>query len=756
MNFISQIYNSRLMRYLQFSRCRFSAAASAIALVTCVQPLLQPRLAAAQATVFPAPGLPWLPSPPDAFQQQDADGTAQTLAEAALFTVRTDEVRIDGTVRAINSSRKRFVLETDVMVLQPESSGDLDSLPARTILIDRATILWMPSGERTFDFAVLERGAEAIVIGAASRDGRLVRARLVALLREASPTNRVPVHRPKTTTTRRSTRVTVSSQRAPSRLSAKTATPKTAPKVLSRHTESPSRTQSSSQAQKRVQPKIALEKPRAGSKTPIAKSNSSTSTEQGTLSRAPSSLPARSSQAPSPDGGLQAMAPVPPRGDSKLSAIEAPTEWSPRLHAPTAIVGRDASQSNAQAANTARLKAPAPTAMAPPKATMEVGTLATRTAAPSQPTMVERAQSTLEPSVSQPQTIRATPPRLTSPTPASPIGRLASSFATPDLPLASADAPLAEPARAIVPPLQAHPDSQRAKTQADREEVERAWKLTARHKFQASREAQRDIRFTYFSGLVSDSPTILDGTNDDKIVALTFDDGPHPTGTVAILDALKRERVPATFFVVGRNVEKHPELVLRAVAEGHEIANHTHRHLQRASMSVGEWTQEIDRNNRVIAGVLGGAPRWFRAPGCRYSFAALQAINELGMIRVDTTNNSGDWEQPNPDAIARRVLNRLAPGQVLLFHDPAPQTARALPQILLELKRRGYRCVSLTELAQRAQATPGFEPLWCPPGQGIVVAAAAPGSATNSATVNIESGTTIGSLDAPLQVGGTP
>jgi len=316
--------------------------------------------------------------------------------------------------------------------------------------------------------------------------------------------------------------------------------------------------------------------------------------------------------------------------------------------------------------------------------------------------------------------------------------------------------PLDEPARAIVPPLQDHPDSGRAKIEADRGEAERAWKVTARHKFQASREAQRDIRFTYFSGLVSDSPTILDGTNDDKIVALTFDDGPHPTGTVAILDALKRERVPATFFVVGRNVEKHPELVLRAVAEGHEIANHTHRHLQRASMSVGEWTQEIDRNNRVIAGVLGGAPRWFRAPGCRYSFAALQAINELGMIRVDTTNNSGDWEQPNPDAIVRRVLNRLAPGQVLLFHDPAPQTARALPQILAELKRRGYRCVSLTELAQRAQATPGFEPLWCPPGQGIVVAAAAPGSATNSATVNIESGTAIGSPDAPLQVGGTP
>ncbi|MDF2440611.1 MAG: peptidoglycan-N-acetylglucosamine deacetylase [Abditibacteriota bacterium] len=440
--------------------------------------------------------------------------------------------------------------------------------------------------------------------------------------------------------------------------------------------------------------------------------------------------------------------------------MEAPTELSPRLHASAPGAGHTGLTRPEPEAPATRLKAPVPAfPLAPPKATIAMHSApATRAAALPHPTLTERAQSTLGHSLSQPQPTITTPPRLSSPPPASPLGRLTTPFASPDAPITTSEEPPVGSARAIVPPLQAHPDSARARANAARDTAERVWKTTARHNFQTSLEAQRDIRFTYFNGLVSDSPTILNGNSDEKIVALTFDDGPQPAGTSAVLDILKREGVPATFFVVGRYVEKHPELVLRAVAEGHEIANHTHRHLQRSTMSVAEWTQEIDRNNRAIANVLGGAPRWFRAPGCRYSFAALQAINELGMIRVDTTNNSGDWEQPNADAIVRRVLSRLAPGQVLLFHDTVPQTARALPQLLTELKKRGYRCVSLTELAQRAQATPGFEPLWCPPGQGIVVAAPAPNSRANPAIINTEvlPAADLHSPDAPQDAGATP
>ena len=139
-------------------------------------------------------------------------------------------------------------------------------------------------------------------------------------------------------------------------------------------------------------------------------------------------------------------------------------------------------------------------------------------------------------------------------------------------------------------------------------------------------------------------------------------------------------------------------------------------------MDAGQWREEIRGNNRILEGVLGVAPRWFRAPGCRYPIEALNAVSELEMVRVDSTNNSGDWHQPDANAIVAGVLHRLAPMQVLLFHDPLPQTARALPILLHELRRRGYTVVTVTELARHAAQNPRFVPLFCPPGQGIVLA----------------------------------
>ena len=235
----------------------------------------------------------------------------------------------------------------------------------------------------------------------------------------------------------------------------------------------------------------------------------------------------------------------------------------------------------------------------------------------------------------------------------------------------------------------------------------------ARDKYAQLRTLQTSIPWTTFSN----------GADDEKIVALTFDDGPHPNGTPAVLAQLHRFQVPATFFVVGRNVEKYPDLLREEAAAGHDIANHSWHHFQGVKLSKAQWHEEIAGNNRIIENVLGVAPRWFRAPGCHYSLEALQSVRDLKMVRADTSNNSGDWEQPDPQKIVNRVLGRLAPGQVLLFHDSAPQTAQALPILLRELQARGYRCVTLTELAQRAAQVPGFVPEFHPAGQGIVLPA---------------------------------
>lgn len=234
---------------------------------------------------------------------------------------------------------------------------------------------------------------------------------------------------------------------------------------------------------------------------------------------------------------------------------------------------------------------------------------------------------------------------------------------------------------------------------------------TARQRFQARQIAQNEIHYNYFSG----------GTPQEKLVALTFDDGPNPAGTPAVLDILKREGVPATFFLIGRNAQRHPELVLRELAEGHDIGNHTYHHRQRTNLSLQEWRDEIGQTNAVIVNIVGAPTRWFRAPGCHYTAATLQAIQELDMVRVDTTNNSSDWDKRSATVISESVLERLAPGNVLLFHDPMPETARALPHLIHEIRNRGYRFVLLGELALRAQATPGFQPAFRPLGQGIVI-----------------------------------
>ncbi|MDQ3815113.1 MAG: polysaccharide deacetylase family protein, partial [Armatimonadota bacterium] len=233
----------------------------------------------------------------------------------------------------------------------------------------------------------------------------------------------------------------------------------------------------------------------------------------------------------------------------------------------------------------------------------------------------------------------------------------------------------------------------------------------ARQRSGALRAAQSRIHFTHFSG----------GSPHEKLVALTFDDGPDPTWTPKILDILKREKVPATFFIIGSKAEKYPELVLREAAEGHDLGNHTYNHFQVNELDALDWHFEIQKTNQVLEQILGGPTRWFRAPGCHYTIDALQAISDLKMVRVDTTANSGDWDTHGPPAIISRTLSHLAPGAVILCHDRVPKTATTLPHLIRAIRQRGYRFVSLTELAVRAQATPNFQPEFWPTNQGIMI-----------------------------------
>jgi peptidoglycan-N-acetylglucosamine deacetylase len=187
----------------------------------------------------------------------------------------------------------------------------------------------------------------------------------------------------------------------------------------------------------------------------------------------------------------------------------------------------------------------------------------------------------------------------------------------------------------------------------------------------------------------------------DKEVVLTFDDGPWPSTTSAVLDALRRECVRATFFLVGRNALAHPELARRELAEGHTVAYHSFRHPLLNHMSTAAAEAEIDRGFGAIDSVLygngTGRPRtpFFRFPGFASTPELLNRLAARNIVVFGADLWAGDWSPMSPSQELGRVLRRLAAthGGIVLFHDTKRQTAVMLPAFLRSLKLGGYRIV---------------------------------------------------------------
>jgi len=181
-------------------------------------------------------------------------------------------------------------------------------------------------------------------------------------------------------------------------------------------------------------------------------------------------------------------------------------------------------------------------------------------------------------------------------------------------------------------------------------------------------------------------------------VALTFDDGPSRF-TPRLLDVLRRERVKATFFVLGRLVRRHPALVRRMHAEGHLVANHSFNHPKRAP--VEELRRQILETERLIRAAGVSPAPYFRPPHGVVRPSLLRLCHELGYTVVLYTLLSSDWEIPGVDALIRQVLHRTAPGSIVVLHDAGGnrrQTLEALPGIIGGLRRKGFSLVTLDAL----------------------------------------------------------
>ena len=186
-----------------------------------------------------------------------------------------------------------------------------------------------------------------------------------------------------------------------------------------------------------------------------------------------------------------------------------------------------------------------------------------------------------------------------------------------------------------------------------------------------------------------------------KELVLTFDDGPWPTTTPKMLDALKRECVRATFFLLGRNVQAHPQIARRELAEGHSLGHHSFSHPLLGHMPLAKAEAEINRGIAADEYALYGRRRsdpttpFFRFPGFVSSPALLAYLQDRGIVVFGADVWASDWLPMAPDQELHLLMSRIETvGRgIVLLHDTKAQTARMLPAFLRALKRRGYRIV---------------------------------------------------------------
>lgn len=183
-------------------------------------------------------------------------------------------------------------------------------------------------------------------------------------------------------------------------------------------------------------------------------------------------------------------------------------------------------------------------------------------------------------------------------------------------------------------------------------------------------------------------------------LALTFDDGPHPGATDRLLKALDERRVPATFFVVGKQAARHPDLLLAMDRRGHEIANHTYGHPNLTVLPKAEVARELHETRRLIGRLLHKDTWLFRPPGGRYDEATLEAAYGSGYRMVLWTVFPRDHEAPSPEVIYERVMASARDGGVVLLHSGVESTVRALPRIIDDLRARGYRFLTVSQMLQ--------------------------------------------------------
>jgi peptidoglycan/xylan/chitin deacetylase (PgdA/CDA1 family) len=198
-----------------------------------------------------------------------------------------------------------------------------------------------------------------------------------------------------------------------------------------------------------------------------------------------------------------------------------------------------------------------------------------------------------------------------------------------------------------------------------------------------------------------------DRTPRPKLIALTFDDGPYPIYTPLLLDELRELKIPATFFLIGRDAEQWPEITRRIVLDGNEVADHTYSHPNLDQETPDQVREEVRKGADVLYAISKDPDvrDLMRPPHGRYTMTTLRTIQQLGYRVVLWTDDSGDWRTLTPQYIQNDMLRHASAPDIVLLHSGKLATIQALPLIVARFRKAGYTFVTVSEML--SHATPG-------------------------------------------------
>ncbi|EOT24533.1 hypothetical protein C805_02745 [Eubacterium sp. 14-2] len=183
--------------------------------------------------------------------------------------------------------------------------------------------------------------------------------------------------------------------------------------------------------------------------------------------------------------------------------------------------------------------------------------------------------------------------------------------------------------------------------------------------------------------------------DEKKKIALTFDDGPHPQYTPEMLEALKERNVKATFFLLGEEVEKYPEIVKQIQEEGHLIGNHSYKHEQLSKLPMEQACSQVTRTNELIYAITGVYPSYLRPP---FGDWHEKLDGEVNMVEVLWDVDTLDWSSQNHSNIVNRAMKNLHENDIILMHDGYETSVTAAMEIIDTLQSQGYEFVTVDEL----------------------------------------------------------